>query len=104
MKIELVYITAGDKVEAKFIGKTLVESKLAACVNIIDHMNSMYYWEGELQDDQEVILIAKTTSDKVNAVTEKIKSIHSYDCPCVLSLPVANGNEAFMKWIQEQVV
>jgi periplasmic divalent cation tolerance protein len=103
MKIELVYITAGDKDEAKLIGKALMESRLAACVNIIDHMNSLYYWEGELQDDQEVILIAKTTSDKVHAVTEKVKSIHSYDCPCVLSLPVTNGNDGFTKWIEEQV-
>lgn len=103
MNIELVYITAGDKAEAKLIGKALVESKLAACINIIDPMNSLYYWEGELQEDREVILIAKTTSDKVRAVTEKVKSIHSYDCPCVLSLPVSNGNEAFMQWIKSQL-
>ncbi|MBC8393963.1 MAG: divalent-cation tolerance protein CutA [Deltaproteobacteria bacterium] len=64
MNTNLVYMTAGSKEEARKIGKALVTSRLAACVNIIDNMNSFYMWEGELQDDNEVVMLAKTTEDK----------------------------------------
>jgi periplasmic divalent cation tolerance protein len=103
MKVNLIYITAGNKEEAKKIGKELITSKLAACVNIVDNMNSLYMWEGELQDDNETILIAKTEETHVPALIEKVKSIHSYDCPCVLSLPVSDGNKAFLNWIASEV-
>ena len=89
MGITLVYMTTGDKAEARAIGKALVESSLAACVNIIDQMNSLYRWEGQLQDDQETILIAKTTQEKIEDLKKKVVSIHSYDCPCVLTFPVS---------------
>ena len=78
-------------------------SKLAACVNIIDQMNSMYMWEGELQDDSETILIAKTTQDRVPELIEKVKSTHSYDCPCIISFPISDGNDAFLDWIAGEV-
>ncbi|MGD9193603.1 MAG: divalent-cation tolerance protein CutA, partial [Desulfobacterales bacterium] len=65
MQINFVYMTAGNKDEARNIGKALVSSKLAACVNILDNMNSFYMWDGELQDDNEVVMIAKTTQDRV---------------------------------------
>ncbi|MCK5248778.1 MAG: divalent-cation tolerance protein CutA [Spirochaetaceae bacterium] len=103
MKINLVYMTACSTEEARKIGKTLLTSKLAACVNIIGNMNSIYIWKGEVQDDEEAILIAKTTESLVPALVEKVKSIHSYDCPCIVSLPVINGNKAFLNWIVEQV-
>lgn len=103
MKVNLIYITTGNKEEAKTIGKELITSRLAACVNIVDNMNSLYMWEGELQDDNETILIAKTEETNVPALIEKVKSIHSYDCPCVLSLPVADGNKAFLNWIASEV-
>ena len=75
---------------------------MAACVNIIDNMQSMYWWEGEIQDDREVILIAKTREPLVPELIEKVKSIHSYDCPCVVSLPISDGNKAFLKWIEDE--
>lgn len=103
MKINLVYITAGDKDEAGKIGKALVKSKLAACVNIIDGMNSIYEWEGELQNDNEVILIAKTREALIPELIEKVKSMHSYSCPCIVSLPIIDGNKSFLNWITEQV-
>ena len=101
--IQLVYITTGDKAEAKQIGMSLVESRLAACVNIIDQMNSLYRWEEQIQDDQEVILIAKTTAEKVPALMEKVKAMHSYECPCIVCLPVMDGYGPFLAWIREQV-
>ena len=62
--IYLVYMTTGDKEEARSIGRTLVESRLAACVNILDNMTSLYCWGGSLQEDREVVLLAKTTADR----------------------------------------
>ena len=102
MDLNLVYMTAGSLEEARKIGKELVSQRLAACVNIIDHMNSFYWWEGELQDDQEVIIIAKTREELVPELTEKVKSLHSYECPCVVSIPILGGNPDFLKWIGDE--
>ena len=103
MKINFVYMTTGSRDEARKIGKELVISKLAACVNILDNMNSFYRWEGEVQDDTEVVMIAKTTEARMPQLIEKVKSLHSYDCPCIVSIPVAGGNPAFLDWIAGQV-
>jgi periplasmic divalent cation tolerance protein len=99
----LIYITTADKEQARAIGKALVETKLAACVNIIENMNSMYMWQGELQDDKEVILIAKTTEPLVPELVATVKTLHSYDCPCILSFEVSGGNESFLEWIANEV-
>ena len=103
MKIILIYITTEDKEQARTIGKALVETKLAACVNIIENMNSMYMWQGKLQDDKEVILIAKTTETRVPELVATIKAMQSCDCPCIMSIPVAGGNESFLEWIANEV-
>jgi len=104
MDINFVYMTAGSKEEARRkIGKELVMARLAACVNILDHMNSFYWWDGEIQDDTEVVMIAKTTAARVPDLVKKVKSLHSYDCPCVVSLPVAGGHPAFLDWIAGEV-
>jgi periplasmic divalent cation tolerance protein len=104
MDINLVYITTGNKEEAKVIGKELVKSRLAACVNIIDHMNSIYLWEGKLQEDEETVLIAKTTSAMVSKLVARVKELHSYECPCVVTLPVSGGNPDFLEWIENEVL
>lgn len=104
MDINLVYITTGNKEEAKVIGKELVKSRLAACVNIIDHMNSIYLWEGKLQEDEETVLIAKTTSAMVSKLVARVKELHSYECPCVVALPVSGGNPDFLEWIGNEVL
>lgn len=103
MKTYLVYMTAGDKDEARDIGRYLVESRLAACVNILDPMNSMYIWKGTFQDDRETVMIAKTTAAKVQDMIAEVKARHSYDCPCIVALPIENGNPDFIKWIADQV-
>ena len=103
MKINLIYITTVDKEQARAIGKELVETQLAACVNIIENMNSLYMWQGKLQDDKEVILIAKTTETRVPELVAKVKALHSYDCPCILSIPLSGGNESFLEWIANEV-
>ncbi|PIP37340.1 MAG: divalent-cation tolerance protein CutA [Desulfobacterales bacterium CG23_combo_of_CG06-09_8_20_14_all_52_9] len=103
MELRWVYITVGNSEEAQAIGKALVESRLAACVNIIDNMHSIYYWEGRLQNDTETVLIAKTTKKKVRRLIEKVKSMHSYECPCIISFAMTEGYPPFLQWIEEQV-
>jgi periplasmic divalent cation tolerance protein len=103
MKINFIYMTAGTAEEAESIGKELVSSGLAACINIIENMKSIYVWEGELQNDSEVVLVAKTTESNVSSLIEKVKSLHSYDCPCIISLPVLDGNKPFLDWIADSV-
>ena len=103
MKINFIYMTTGSKDEAKKIGEELVASRLAACVNILDNMNSFYRWDGEIQNDTEVVMIAKTTEDRTPELVEKVKSMHSYDCPCIVSLPVLGGHQPYLDWIAEEV-
>ena len=103
MKVNFIYMTAGSKDEARKIGSELVISKLAACVNILENMNSIYMWQGKVQDDREVVMIAKTTEACVPELVEKVKSLHSYDCPCIVSLPVSGGSQSFLDWITKEV-
>lgn len=103
MQTHFIYMTASDKAEARDIGRHLVQSGLAACVNILDHMNAMYIWQGEFQDDQEAVIIAKTSQEKVSDLIAAVKERHSYEVPCIVVLPIADGNPDFLNWIAEQV-
>jgi periplasmic divalent cation tolerance protein len=98
----LTYMTASNDAEARLIARVLVETRLAACVNIIPGMRSVYRWEGEIHEDAEIVLIAKTRRERVPALTAKIKDIHSYDCPCVVSIDIDGGNPDFLDWIDAQ--
>jgi len=100
MKIHFLYITASSIDEARTIGKELVSERLAACVNIINNIQSFYWWEGKIQDDSEVILIAKTTEELVPELIEKVKALHSYSCPCIVSLPIVDGHKPFLEWVE----
>ena len=102
MSETLVYITAGSVEEARAIGASLVERRLAACVNILPGMLSQYRWEGSVQTDEEAVLIAKTRSELVEAMTGHVREIHSYDCPCVVALPIEGGNPEFLQWIADE--
>ena len=103
MDYRLIYTTCGSKKEARDIGGHLVKNRLAACVNIFDGMNAIYMWDGQLQDDSQVVMIAKTTEERVEPVMEEIRSLHSDECPCILSLAISDGNPPFLAWIAEQV-
>ena len=98
-----VYMTAGSVDEARGIADALVTDRLAACVNMIEGMISVYRWQGAVQHDTETVLIAKTRKDRVEALTERVKALHSYDCPCIVTLPVESGSDDFLDWINDQL-
>jgi len=101
MEMILTYITAKDREQARMIGRSLVEENLAACVNIIDGMQSIYRWEGSICEDNEAVLIAKTRSSLLQKLTERVKSLHTYSCPCILAIPVTGGNISYLDWIEQ---
>ena len=101
-KLCWVYITAGSLEEAKNIGKKLVEQNLAACVNLFENMTSIYKWEDKLEEDQEVVMIAKTRKTFMPKLIEKVNRLHSYDCTCILELPIQGGNQEFLNWIETE--
>ncbi|OGB88599.1 dihydroorotate dehydrogenase [candidate division WOR-1 bacterium RIFCSPLOWO2_02_FULL_46_20] len=100
--LNFVYITTKDKAEARKIGRVLVESRLAACVNIIDKMESIYWWQGKIEQGNEAVLIAKTKEMLMPKLIAKVKALHSYECPCIVALPVSNGNKQFLEWIENE--
>ena len=97
-----VYMTSGSIEEAKNISQKLVEQDLVACVNLLENMTSIYKWEEKLEESQEVIMIAKTRKTLMPKLIETVNSLHSYDCPCILELPVQEANSDFLSWIERQ--
>ena len=97
-----VYMTAGSVDQAKSIGQILVGQNLAACVNLLENMTSIYKWEEKLEESKEVIMIAKTRKTLMPKLIETVNSLHSYDCPCILELPIQGANPDFLSWIESQ--
>ncbi len=97
----LVYITCKDQKQAKDISKHLLDKKLIACANL-HPIESMYWWKGKIQEDNEVVVIAKTKDSNYDKVKGEVKKIHSYDVPCILKIK-AEANEEYRKWIEKEV-
>lgn len=97
-----VYMTAADKDEALRIGRVLVEERLVACVNQLDGMTSLYWWKGKVEEGCEVVLIAKTQPALLEKIIDRVRSLHSYECPCVISWPIEQGNPEYLKWIADE--
>ena len=102
MAAVMIYMTAGSQDEAQTIARQMVGERLAACANILAGVRSIYRWEGEVHDDPEVVVVMKTTAAKVALLTERIRTLHSYDCPCVVSVPIEGGNPEFFDWITQE--
>lgn len=102
MNSVMVYMTAENMEQAESIGRVLVETKLAACVNILDNMRSMYWWEGKVEQAKEVVVLAKTRTDLVDELIEAVKHVHSYEVPCIATMPLVGGNPDFLTWIAEE--
>lgn len=102
MSATLVYVTASSKDEALMIARTVVEERLAACANVFQPITSVYWWQGKMQEEGETSFILKTRADLVDALTQRVKALHSYTCPCVVALPIAAGNPGFLAWIDTE--
>jgi periplasmic divalent cation tolerance protein len=98
----IVYITAGSMDEAKSIGRVLVEERLAACVNIFP-MTSIYRWKDNIEEAGEFVMLVKTVTGKVKDIEKRVKQLHSYEVPCIISFKMDSGSEDYLKWIGECV-
>ncbi|MBW2315003.1 MAG: divalent-cation tolerance protein CutA [Deltaproteobacteria bacterium] len=101
-EIRVVLVTA-VQAEAESLGRTLVGERLAACVNVVPGVRSIYRWEGEVQADEEALLVIKTTEAGLPALTERVRALHSYDLPEVLALPAVGGSAAYLSWVAGEV-
>jgi len=102
MDVCLLYVTAASREDALALARTLVGEGLAACGNVIDGMISVYRWQGELRQDPEAVLILKTRVGLAEAATARLRSLHGYDCPCIVQVPVTGGNPDFLAWVASE--
>lgn len=97
----MIYVTASGVEEAKKIAKILLKEKIVACANIIPVMESIYWWEGDLEEDVESILLLKTSSKYVDKVMDRVREIHSYQTPCVLEIQIKKGSKDYLDWLEK---
>ncbi len=96
-----VIVTTNDEDEAKTITRKIVEEKLAACANIIPRIHSIYWWEGKIENSEEAMILIKTTEPKIDSLIARVKELHSYDNPEIISLPIEKGSQEYLKWLIE---
>jgi periplasmic divalent cation tolerance protein len=99
----VVLMTAGSQEEAIRIARTLVTEMLAACVNIVPGVTSVYRWQEEVQQDQEWLLVAKSRSEALEDLVQRVQALHSYDVPEIIALPLVGGSEPYLRWIDNEV-
>ena len=97
----IVLITASSKDEAAKIGTTLVDEHLAACVNIVPEVRSLFFWEGKTRDERETLLIAKSRLPLMEKLVARVKSLHSYNVPEVIALPIVAGSRDYLDWMKD---
>lgn len=102
MKNCVIYCTVPNEFNANLIATTLVEENLAACVNILPSVTSVYKWEGIVQNDNEMLMIIKTQQDKFDALEAKIKQLHEYSVPEIIAVPIVKGSEDYQNWIVKE--
>lgn len=98
---QIVLSTCPDEATAQGIARALVEQKLAACVNILPAVQSVYFWKGDIQQDQELLLVIKSTGDQYNKIEQGIRALHPYELPEIIAVPITNGLEEYLKWLEQ---
>lgn len=99
----LMYITTSSEDESSLIGEKLVSERLVGCANIISDIKSFYWWQGNLENDQESILLVKSLVNKVDDIIKRVKELHSYENPGIVALPIINGSQDYLNWLKEEI-
>lgn len=94
-----VYITAANADEAERLALALVGERLAACANVLGAVSSYFWWNGAVQAEGEVAILAKSRAGRIDALIARVKALHSYSCPCIVALPIVAGNPDYLAWI-----
>ena len=102
-EVIVVFMTAANPEEAGRLAETLVENRLAACVQILPEIESVYRWQGKVERQREVLLIAKTTRAKFEELEKKVRAIHSYETPEIVALPLSDGSGPYLEWLSASV-
>ncbi len=97
----VVFITASNEDEASKIARALVEARLAACVNVIRNIRSIYSWQGKIEDEAEVLLMAKTRRSLFEALSGKVKELHGYTVPEIIAVPIVEGSADYLRWLKD---
>jgi periplasmic divalent cation tolerance protein len=97
----VVFITASGEDESVKIARSLVEARLAGCVNIIKNIRSVYRWEETVEDEPEVLMVAKTRKTLFHELMKKVQELHSYTVPEIIALPIVDGSEDYLKWLRD---
>jgi len=99
----LVFITASNKREAEKISSALLERRMIACASILDGVESHFWWKGKKEKARECLIIAKTKKSHLSKIIKKVKSIHSYEVPEIIALPIVGGYKPYLEWIEKEV-
>jgi periplasmic divalent cation tolerance protein len=103
MKALVVLCTVGKPEDAEWIGREVVDRGLAACANVLPQVTSIYRWRGEVEKNEETLVLFKTTEDRFEALREAIVAMHSYEVPEVIALRVETGHRPYLAWLEESV-
>ncbi|MDR2489410.1 MAG: divalent-cation tolerance protein CutA [Desulfovibrio sp.] len=102
--ILFVYVTAPDRATACALAGTLVQERLAACANVLHDIESLYWWQGAMQQSKESVCILKTTAADYAALEKRTRELHTYDVPCIVAMKIARGHADFLQWIAEETL
>ena len=97
----VIFVTVPDKKQARQVANKLIKTKLAACVNIIPGVESLFSWKGKIDSAKELLLIIKSEKSKLPKIIKTVKSLHSYEVPEIIALPIIAGNKEYLRWIDE---
>lgn len=102
-RYRIVLVTCASIAEARRIGRSVVEKKLAACANIVARVESIYRWKGELERPREVLVMMKTSAGRLRALEREVKRMHSYDVPEFVVVPIMSGSREYLEWVGKSV-